>query len=292
MESRADLFAASRPWLFAIAYRMLGSVMDAEDLVQDAFLRWQEAPETEVRSPRAYLTTIVTRLAINHLRAAKTQRETYVGTWLPEPLPDDRAADPEARVELAESLSLAFLVLLERLSPVERAAFLLHEVFDLDYAEIAGIVDKSEANCRQLVARARKRLGATRERFVADRGRADRLVARFTEAARTGDLDALIAVLAEDITLYADGGGKVPGAAPEPVHGAANVARRASGFARRAMREGVSYRQMQINGQPGVVAYRDGRPLSVLVFEIRADRIQTMYAIANPDKLGTLPPAP
>src|ERR1043166_894912 len=150
MDTRAAAFSSARPLLFAIAYRMVGSVMDAEDLVQDAYLRWQEAPETEVRSPAAYLTTIVTRLAINHLRAARTQRATYVGPWLPEPLVTDRVApsDPAASVELAESLSLAFLVLLERLSPVERAVFLLHEVFDFDYAELVRAADKPEANCR------------------------------------------------------------------------------------------------------------------------------------------------
>jgi RNA polymerase sigma factor (sigma-70 family) len=154
METRADVFTSARPMLFAIAYRMLGSVMDAEDLVQEAYLRWEQAADTEVRSPRAYLTTIVTRLAINQLRAARTKRETYVGPWLPEPLVTENTPDT---VELAESLSMAFLVLLERLAPVERAAFLLHEVFDFEYAEIARVLDKTEANCRQLVARARGR---------------------------------------------------------------------------------------------------------------------------------------
>jgi RNA polymerase sigma-70 factor (ECF subfamily) len=292
METRAEVFASSRPWLFAIAYRMLGSVMDAEDLVQDTFLKWQEAPEAEVRSPRAYLTTIVTRLAINRLRSARAQRETYVGPWLPEPLVTDPAPDPAARIELAESLSMAFLVLLERLSPVERAVFLLHEVFDFEYAEIARIVDKTEVNCRQLLARAKQHVRAPRARFEADRAQADRLVRRFVEAGMAGDLDGLVAVLAEDITLWADGGGKVPGAAREPVTGAGAVAKRALGFARRYGAAATAVRYVEINGQPGIIAYVSGRPQSALIFEIRAGRIQTLYAVGNPDKLETLPPAP
>ena len=155
-DERAAVFTDTRPQLFSIAYRMLGSVADAEDIVQDAYLRWQRAPEDEVREPRAYLTTIVTRLAINQLRSARVQRETYVGPWLPEPLVTDHVPDPSATVELAESLSMAFMVMLERLSPIERAVLLLHDVFDFDYAEIARIVDKSEVNCRQLLARAKK----------------------------------------------------------------------------------------------------------------------------------------
>src|SRR6266498_260007 len=224
MESRAAVFASTRPLLFSIAYRMLGSVMDAEDLVQDAYLRWQEAPEADVRSPRAYLATIVTRLAINQLRSARTKRETYVGPWLPEPLVTDPTPDASSHLELAESLSMAFLVLLERLSPVERAVFLLHQVFDFEYAEIARIVDKTEATCRQLLARARKRIGQSQARFEADPAKARGLVQRFTEASMAGDLDGLLAVLAEDITLWADGGGKAKGAALKPVRGAADVA--------------------------------------------------------------------
>jgi RNA polymerase sigma-70 factor, ECF subfamily len=286
METRAAVFASARPMLFSIAYRMLGSVMDAEDLVQDAWLRWEEAPEAEVRSPRAYLTTIVTRLAINRLRSARTKRETYVGPWLPEPLVTEDTPDT---VELAESLSMAFLVLLERLSPIERAVFLLHEVFDFDYAEIARMVDKTEANCRQLLARARKRVGAQRTRFEADPDQARRLTQRFTEASVAGDLDGLLALLADDITLWADGGGKAPGAATKPVHGAMQVARFVLGIMRRVVPAGTSIRPAEINGQPGFVAYVSGRPLSALIFDIRDGRIHTIYALANPDKLRTLP---
>jgi RNA polymerase sigma-70 factor (ECF subfamily) len=286
METRADVFASARPMLFSIAYRMLGSVMDAEDLVQDAYLRWQEAPETDVRSPRAYLATIVTRLAINQLRAARTKRETYVGPWLPEPLVTEDTPDT---VELAESLSMAFLVLLERLSPTERAVFLLHQVFDFEYAEIARIVDKTEANCRQLLARARKRVGAPRSRFEADPAQARRLTQRFTEASVAGDMDGLLAVLAEDITLWADGGGKIPGAALKPVRGPTPVARFVLGIMRRFVPAETTVRPAEINGQPGFIAYVTGRPQSALIFDIRDGRIHAIYAIGNPDKLQTLP---
>lgn len=292
METREALFASTRPLLFSVAYRMLGSVMDAEDLVQDAYLRWQEAPETDLRSPRAYLVTIVTRLAINHLRSARTRRETYVGPWLPEPLVTDHAADPSGSVELAESLSMAFLVLLERLSPVERAVFLLHEVFDFEYAEIARIVDKTEANCRQLLARARKHVGSPKARFEADPARAAHLVQRFNDAATRGDLDGLLALLAEDITFWADGGGKVPGGARKPVRGAMRVAKVIARGAQRFRPEGAVIRLTKINGQPGVIAYLNDRALGAVVLDIRHDRIHAIYAVANPEKLKHLSPAP
>src|SRR5262245_6742260 len=286
METRADVFTSARPMLFAIAYRMLGSVMDAEDLVQEAYLRWEEVRETDIRSPQAYLTTIVTRLAINQLRAARTKRETYVGPWLPEPLVTEETPDP---VELAESLSMAFLVLLERLAPVERAAFLLHEVFDFEYADIARVLDKTEANCRQLVARARKRVGSPQARFEADPAQARRLVEQFTAAALAGDLEGLVALLAEDITLWGDGGGKVPGAALKPIHGATSVARAALGFRARMAATEFVVRPTEINRQPAFVAYVSGHPFSALIFDIRHGRIQTIYAIGNPDKLRSLP---
>src|SRR2546426_7255458 len=197
----SEVFTGLRPLLFSIASRMVGRAMDAEDLVQDAYLRWHGAPDVDVRSPKAYLATIVTRLAINHLHSARVQRESYVGPWLPEPLMTEHVPDASGHVELSESLSMAFLVLLERLSPVERAVFLLSEVFDFEYAEIARIVDKTEANCRQLLTRARKHIGAHRARFEADPRQAEGLMQRFTQAAGTGDLDGLLALLAQDITL-------------------------------------------------------------------------------------------
>jgi RNA polymerase sigma-70 factor (ECF subfamily) len=286
MKSSTEGFTAARPLLFSIAYRMLGSVMDAEDVVQDAFLRWQQADQTEVQVPQAWLTTVVTRLAINRLRSARSQRETYVGPWLPEPLVT--VPDSSGQVELAESLSMAFLVLLERLTPVERAVFLLHEVFDLEYAEIATIVGKTEANCRQLVSRARKRIGDGPTRFEADPSQAAQLAERFQAAAAGGDLDGLVGLLAEDITLFADGGGKVPGAALQPVHGPQAVARLVISRTRAAPADRI-VRVVQVNGEAGAVIYSAGEPRSTLVFEIRGGRIQTIYVIANPDKLQKVP---
>ena len=288
-ERAAEVFAAVRPLLFSIAYRMLGSVMDAEDLVQETYLRWQEAADADIRSPQAYLATIITRLAINHLGSARVQRETYIGPWLPEPLVTDPSADPSGAVELAESLSMAFLVLLERLSPVERAVFLLHEVFDFEYAEIARIVRKSEVNCRQLLTRAKQRIGDRRTRFPASTEQAQRLTERFTHAAGAGDLDGLLAMLAEDITLWPDGGGKVPGAALNPIHGADPVARFLLGFTRRIADQDRVVRPAVINGQPGFISYVSGNPVGALVFDIVDSRIHAIYAIGNPDKLRNLP---
>jgi RNA polymerase sigma-70 factor, ECF subfamily len=291
-QGSSEVFDELRPLLFSIAYRMLGSVMDAEDVVQDAYVRWLEASAADVRSPRAYLATIVTRLSINHLRSARVQREVYVGPWLPEPLVTDQTPDQSSTLELAESLSMAFLVLLERLSPVERAVFLLHEVFDLDYAEIARIVEKTEANCRQVLARAKKHVGAPRARFKADPTQAEGLMRRFNQAASAGDMQGLLAVLAEDITLWADGGGKSPGAALKPVRGASSVARFVIGIMRRVVPPETTVRPAEINGQPGFIAYATGRPQAALIFDIRDERIHAIYAIGNPDKLQTLPTPP
>ena len=288
-DERAAVFTETRPLLFSIAYRMLGSVADAEDIVQDAYLRWQRTPDLEVREPRAYLTTVVTRLAINELKSARVQRETYVGPWLPEPLVTEHAPDSSASVELAESLSMAFLVMLERLSPIERAVLLLHDVFDFDYAEIARIVDKSEANCRQLLSRAKKHVVADEARFDADREQAARLTQRFTDAASAGDMEGMLAVLAEDITLWADGGGKVPGAALRPIHGADAVARFVIGRTTQFATAERTTRPAQINGQPGFVVYASGRPLTALIFHVRDGRIRAIYAVGNPDKLRNVP---
>jgi RNA polymerase sigma-70 factor (ECF subfamily) len=287
-DTRAAVFTDARPLLFAIAYRMLGSVADAEDLVQDAYLRWQHAPEEEIRAPRAYLTTIVTRLAINQLQSARHQRESYVGPWLPEPLVTEDAPDPAEPIELAESLSMAFMLMLERLSPIERAVLLLHDVFDFEYGEIARIVDKSEANCRQLLSRAKKHLGKAEARFDADPAQAERLMQRFMTAADAGDVDGMVAILADDITLWTDGGGIARGAVLTPVHGAENVARHLAGVGPRyaAMRRTI--RSAQINGQPGFLVYVGGRARAAVIFEVRDTRIQAIYAISNPNKLRTL----
>ena len=286
-ESRAAVFTSTRPLLLSIAYRMLGSVMDAEDLVQDVYLRWQEAPD-DVQSPRAFLATVTTRLAINHLRSARSRRETYVGPWLPEPLVTEHASDPSESVELAESLSMAFLVMLERLSPVERAVLLLHDVFDFDYAEIARIVDKSEANCRQLLSRAKKHLGKAEARFDADPAEAERLMQRFIDSARGGDVDGMVALFAEDVTLWPDAGGKVRGAALRPVHGPRSVARLIAGVLERVIPAERIIRTTELNGEPGFIAYVGGQPFAALLLNIRDGRIRNIYAMANPDKLMSI----
>jgi RNA polymerase sigma-70 factor (ECF subfamily) len=235
---------------FGVAYRMLGSVSEAEDVAQEALLRLtrQDGPIDE---PAAWMTTVVTRLSINVLRSARARRESYVGPWLPEPLLEDPAPGPASRAELADSLSLALLVLLERLTPVERAAYLLREVFGYEYAEIAGIIEKTEANSRQLVTRARKHLEASRPRFDADEAARDALLERFLAAAEEGDMEALEELLAKDAVLYADGGGKAT-APPEPLFGGALIARFMAAVAqvRRAFGE-FEARRVRVNGQPG-----------------------------------------
>jgi RNA polymerase sigma-70 factor (ECF subfamily) len=219
---------------------------------------------------------------------ASARRETYVGPWLPEPLVTDHAPDPSAPVELAESLSMAFMVMLERLAPIERAVLLLHDVFDFDYGEIARIVDKSEANCRQLLTRAKKHIGAQRARFDVDPAQADRLMQRFTQAAGAGDIGGLLEVLAEDITLWADGGGMVRGAALRPIRGSTAVARFVAGVIQRFVPDERTIRPARINGEPGFIVYVSGRPLAALILHIRDDRIHTIYAVGNPDKLHAL----
>lgn len=290
MTSQSDVFVSIRPLLLSVAYRMLGSVMDAEDVVQETYLRWQKASEAEVRSPRAFLTTIVTRLAINHLRSAQSRRETYVGTWIPEPLVTEITSDSSGSTELAESLSLAFLMLLERLSPTERAVYLLREVFHFEYEEIGRIVEKSEPNCRQILARARKHMEAGHTRFDADREQARRLVDTFTRASMEGDLDGLVALLAEDVTLWADGGGKIRGAPPRPIQGVDAVARFLLGVMRRFVPTGTQARPATINDQPGFIAWLGGQARAALVFDVRDDRVHAIYAIGNPDKLRSLTP--
>jgi RNA polymerase sigma-70 factor (ECF subfamily) len=287
-----DTYQQLRPLLFSIAYRMAGSVSEAEDIVQEAFLRYHRAAGdgAEVQSPKAYLSAVTTRLAIDHLRSARVRREQYVGAWLPEPLVTDPEADAAEHAETADSLSLAFLVLLERLSPTERAVFLLHEVFGYGYAEIAGLVGKSQDNCRQIAVRARRHLQARRPRFETSRRQRERLARRFFAAVEQGDTEGLVGLLAADAVMYADGGGKAPALAA-PLHGAQRVARFLLGLARQARVIGVRLQPAEVNGQPGAMAYdQDGRLVNVLSLEIVDGRIQTVHAIVNPDKLRHLGP--
>jgi RNA polymerase sigma-70 factor, ECF subfamily len=284
-------FDRHRPLLFSIAYRMLGSVMEAEDAVQEAYLRWGRASRGEVRSEKAYLSAVVTRLCIDRLRSARARREEYVGPWLPEPLPDERAPDVAEAVALEDSLSMAFLVLLESLTPVERAVFLLREVFGYEYAEIAEIVGKGEANCRQISRRAKASVAARRPRFERSAEQGERLMRGFVEACAAGDMDGLLALLAEDVTLWSDGGGKTR-AARNPIHGASDVARFLLGTLRKAP-PGLVVRPTRINGSPGLVGYfDDGRPHNVAIFEVAGGRIVAIRIVVNPDKLEGVRPLP
>jgi len=278
-------FEEHRRFLFSIAYRMLGSVVDAEDMVQEAFLRWRQASDQEIASPRAYLATIITRLCINHLNSARVKREEYVGAWLPEPLITAQIRDTVAESRMAESLSMAFLILLESLSPVERAVLLLRDIFDYDYAEIAGMLGKSEANCRQILRRARQRLTNRRTRFDTSPEQQERLMQKFTCAAAAGDMEGLLALLADDITCWSDGGGKAA-ATMRPVCGRERVARLIVGSLRKLAPPDRVTRLLEVNGQPGIINYVDQRPQSVVILDTIADQVQTIYVITNPEKLN------
>ena len=288
-----EVYQELRSLLFSIAYRMLGSATDAEDIVQESFLRYhrETARGTAVDSPKAYLSAVTTRLSIDHLRSARVRRESYVGTWLPEPLLTDTESDAARHAETADSLSLGFLVILESLTPVERAVFLLREVFDYGYDEIAAVVGKSEDNCRQIAVRARRQVQGGKPRFEASRTRREELARRFFQAASEGDTEGLVGLLAADVVAYADGGGKAV-AFPRPVHGRERVARLLLGRVGRGERLGVSgMRLAEINGQPGALFFGAAGELVVAVsLDIADDLIQTLRAVSNPDKLRHLGP--
>ncbi len=288
MSTRTEEFERLRPLLFSIAYRILGSVGEAEDAVQETWLRWETSRERP-ESPRAYLSTVVTRIAIDVLRSARVRREEYVGPWLPEPLLTDSYEDPERAAELADSLSMAALLLLERLSPLERAVFVLREVFGFGYAEVAAAVGRSEAACQQLGSRARRHMESGRPRFEADRERQAALAERFFAAFGEGDVDGLTTLLAADVRMVGDGGGKAP--QREPLHGAGAVAGALAAFAELVARAGGVVVPLQLNGQPGgLVRDRDGGVLNVFALDLLDGQVQTIRAIINPDKLAHLGP--
>ena len=283
-----EVFDSNRPLLFSISYRMLGSVMEAEDMVQEAYLRWQGTGE-QVNSPSAYLSTVVTRLCIDRLRSARVRREHYVGTWLPEPLLEEQAPEVAGTADLDGSLSMAFLVLLESLTPVERAVFLLREVFGYEYAEIASLVGKSEANCRQISRRARQSVEARRPRFESSPEQEKRLMDGFLHASLDGDMEALLELLSDDVTLYSDGGGKTR-AALNPIFGADNVARFLAGIMGK-IPPGFTVRKTRVNGRPGFVSYlADGSPQSVVTYDVLEGRVKTIRLLVNPEKLENVPP--
>jgi RNA polymerase sigma-70 factor (ECF subfamily) len=287
----SEVYEELRPLMFSIAYRMVGTASDAEDIVQEAFLRFhrESGKGTAIDSPKAYLSAITTRLSIDHLRSARVRREQYFGTWLPEPVLTDPSSDVAQHAETADSLSMAFLVLLESLTPVERAVFLLREVFDYEYEEIATVVGKSEDNCRQIAVRARRQVEAKKPRFEASRKRREELARRFFDAVMNGDTTGLLDLLAADVVVYADGGGKGP-AFPRPVHGRDRVARVLFGTADGGRRLGVvGMRAVAINGQPGALFLdREGRPIAVVTVDVADDLVQTVRAISNPEKLRHL----
>ncbi len=287
MMTETAIFTALRPRLFATAYRMLGTRADAEDVVQDAWLRWHDSARAAVQSPEAWLVTITTRLAIDRLRARMAERQSYVGWWLPEPIVELDEQTPESSAELASEVSMAFLWVLERLSPEERAAFLMRQVFEHDYADIASMLGKSEAACRQMVHRAQERVQQQKPRFDVPQEQHRALLGRFMAAAQLGDRAAMKAMLADDVQLVADGGGKV-NSYLRVLHGASRVA--GSFWSLEHMfPQQVVYRLARINGEPGLLRYVDGKLESAQSFRIEGERIAAVFIVRNPDKLAGVP---
>lgn len=288
-----DLFEELRPKGFAIAYRMLGSVSEAEDVVQEAFVRLYRELEagTRIETPEAYFATVVTRLAIDELRSARARREVYTGEWLPEPILTAEDEDPARHAEIADSLSVGLLTVLETLSPEERAVFLLREVFDYPHERIAAVLDKSPGAVRQLAVRARRHVSARQPRFESSREQRERLAASFFDAFEDGDLEGLEGVLAADVSLHGDGGGKVP-ALGRALHGRSRVARTMLGFRRAGKRfGGVTIRRAEVNGEPGALSFGpEGKLLSVLSLEIAEGQVRAVRSVVNPDKLAHLGP--
>jgi RNA polymerase sigma-70 factor (ECF subfamily) len=287
MMTDSSLFAALRPRLFSIAYRMLGTRADADDVVQDAWLRWHGSDRAQVQSPEAWLVTIATRLAIDRLRARLSERSTYVGWWLPEPIVELDERTPESSAELASEVSMAFMWVLERLSPEERAAFLMRQVFEHEYADIADMLGKSEAACRQMVHRAQQRVQQQQPRFAVPREQHQALLGRFMAAAQNGDRTAMKTLLADDVQLVADGGGKV-NSYLRVLHGAGRVAGSFWSLEHQYPQQ-VMYRQARINGEPGLLRYVGGKLESAQSFLIDNDRIIAVFIVRNPDKLAGVP---
>jgi len=285
---RLELFNQHRSLLFSIAYRMLGSVADAEDMLQETFIRWQESPDVEIQSPRAFLVTVLTRLCLNYLESAQVRRQDYFGQWLPEPLLTGPSDPVSSALEVPESLSMAFLVLLERLTPLERGVFLLREVFDYDYDEVARILGQNEVNCRQILRRARQHVAENRPRFDTSLEQRERLMKEFMHATAGCDLEGLVALLSQEVLLRSDGGGKGP-ALPVQIKGSDKVARALLGAARKFVPKTLVHRMTQVNGELGIVSYLEGSPYSVFTLDIEGGQIRTIYILSNPEKLAHLP---
>jgi RNA polymerase sigma-70 factor (ECF subfamily) len=287
--TRVAEFEELRPLLFSIAYRILGSVSEAEDAVQETWLRYESSPARPT-STKAFLSAVVTRVSVDVLRSARVRRETYVGQWFPEPLLVDPYEDPERSAELADSVSMAALLLLERLTPLERAVFVLREVFGFSFPEVAGAVGRSEAACRQLAVRARRHMDAGRPRFEADRRERDELATRFFDALQDGDVDGLTELLAADVQMVGDAGGKAPALA-RSVIGADNVARLLVSIFPMLVRIDARLEPREVNGQPGAILRdREGNVAGTMTLDVLGGRIQTIRSVVNPDKLGHLGP--
>ena len=291
MESTAEddklaVFNRYRPRLFGLSYRMLGTPDEAEEIVQDAYIRWHTADTAAVENPEAWLVSITTRLSIDRLRKASKQRETYIGPWLPEPLMISTSPSPQEDAELASSLSTAFILMLERLSPAERAVFLLHDVFDSSYADIARIMDRKEPAVRQMLHRARQRVRTDKPRFEPDRAEHRKLIERFSRAAYTSDETALLDLFSPDISVITDGGGKVT-AARKIVRGLHKVIRIFT-IAIPPAADRLAWKFVDINGEPGIVEFLDGEPFAANTFEVENGKISRLYRIMNPDKLKLL----
>ncbi len=285
-DARAAIFEAHRRHLTGLAYRMLGSLSEAEDAVQEAYLRWHRAEGTVIDHPRAFLSKVVTRLCLDHLKSARVRRESYVGPWLPEPVLDTAALDAESASEYAHDLSVALMLTLERLSPLERAAFLLHDIFDLPFDEIADALGRDAAACRQLAARARLHVRAARPRFAPSPDEGARLADAFRRAARGGDTEAMVKLLAADAVLYTDGGGKRI-AALNPIEGADKIARFFAGVVGKTPElDAWRVRPQRLNGLPGFIYAEPGGALQTAAFDIRDGRIAAIYVVLNPEKLS------
>ena len=295
MMDPAVSFEPHRRRLLGLAYRMLGSIAEAEDAVQDTYLRWHAADRDGVSDPRGFLTTTTTRICLDMLKSARARREAYVGPWLPEPVVDTAALAPDKQTELAEDLSIALLLALDRLSPLERAAFLLHDVFDCSFGEVASALGRSEAACRQLASRARANVREARPQTTSpvrdhsEPSNHQQLVSAFVTAARSGDVQALMGMLAQDVRLTTDGGGKVP-AALNAIEGADRTARFVVGVVSKGMPEGSIVRPVQINGLPGLIVYRPDGSLQSVAFEIVDNLVRAIYTVGNPEKLSHLAP--
>ncbi|MEM7061841.1 MAG: RNA polymerase sigma factor SigJ [Cyanobacteria bacterium P01_B01_bin.77] len=284
------IFEQHRSTLEGIAYRMLGELSGALDIVQETYLKWCEMDVSTVHSPRAWLITVCSRIALNQLKSARVRRELYVGEWLPEPLPDKLNQDPRVQLELDDTVSVALMLALERLSPSERAAFLLHDVFNLNFDEIANTLGKSNANCRQLATRARKRIREHRPRFQTTPEEHQTLLDAFISAARQGELDRLIALLANQVKLYSDGGGQVE-ALPSILCGAEKVANFFVSVFGRYRRNAIAIQTvgLRFNGSSGILIYENGQLATALTLDVHAGYIHRLYAVRNPDKLSQLP---